>query len=278
MYTHDHPLFRQYPLSGRVALSTGEAPSPYHIYDGCGVFIGGTADLGAARDLLRNEQVSPVQTSDGRALMGIWVCDFTDASLGPHHELQFSIFVSRGEVPPVAPRPLGLLAAMLARPDVLMMCHGLWNNTPNVVAYNREALSLNARLSQSAITRDAQAMTFRVGDRANGSPILSGRLSKPRQASARANVDMIALLGFGTLARVSRQPWVGMRVMNPLGVKLAHNAEAQSYTKNEANVIRYFGPQADSLTFGDTSYARLGFAPQFVQHMEGFKFVYLDPA
>lgn len=48
-----HALFRRYPLAGEVRLSTGPAPTPYHVYAGHGLFIGGTADLAAVRALGR---------------------------------------------------------------------------------------------------------------------------------------------------------------------------------------------------------------------------------
>jgi hypothetical protein len=66
-------------------------------------------------------------------------------------------------------------------------------------------------------------------------------------------------------------------VVNPLGVKLERNTVAEACTHNDVNVLRYFEPGADSLRFGDTLYARLDFNPQVVQHMAGFKFVYLNP-
>jgi hypothetical protein len=170
MNPHEHALFKRFPLNGSAHLTTGEAPTPYHIYDGYGAFIGGTADFDAVRHLIKNEQVTPARNAAGQGLMGVWVCDFAEASLGPHHELQFSIFVTRGVAPPVSSHPLGLLAAMLTRPDMQMMCHGLWNNTPTVVTYNREVLSLNARLAESAIQRDAQRLTFSIKDRATVRP------------------------------------------------------------------------------------------------------------
>jgi hypothetical protein len=95
MNPENQPLFKKYPLTGKAVISTGEVPVPYHIYDGAGLFIGGVCDYTAARCLLQGEKVFPIRTVDDKAVMGIWVCDFTAASLGPHHELQFSFFVSR---------------------------------------------------------------------------------------------------------------------------------------------------------------------------------------
>ena len=269
------PLFQRYPLTGRATLSTGEAPTPYHIYRGYGVFVGGTADLGAAQRLLAGEHVQPVQTAEGRALMGVWVCDFTEASLGPHHELQFSLFVARGQVTGLPAHPLGLLPVMLGRPDVPMLCHGLWNNTPVVVAYNREVLSLNARLTHSTITRAPHRVSFDFREAEGGAPLLTGAVGL--EAAPRANWDLARLMGFGPLLRISRQPWVIMQVVNPLGVRLAANGVAQAFTKNDQIRLRYFDPARDTLQIHAAPYTGLGFTPHFVQFMDGFKFVYLEP-
>ncbi|MBC7813367.1 MAG: hypothetical protein H7175_19565, partial [Burkholderiales bacterium] len=95
-----HPLFQQYPLNQQATLSVGTVPAPYHVYNGYGLFIAGTAHLDKVRALLQSEQVEPIQDEAGRALMAIWVCNFLEASLGTHHELQFSIFIQRQSVPP----------------------------------------------------------------------------------------------------------------------------------------------------------------------------------
>jgi hypothetical protein len=77
-------------LTSLKRTSAGLLPVPYHIYDGHALFLGGVADLAGVRDLLASEDVVPVSTTYGHALMGVWVIDGTDASLGPHQELQLS--------------------------------------------------------------------------------------------------------------------------------------------------------------------------------------------
>ncbi|MBP7686532.1 MAG: hypothetical protein KA765_01430 [Thermoflexales bacterium] len=273
----DHQLFKQYPLNGRVALSTGEAPTPYHIYDGYGLFIGGVADLPAVQRLLAPEGVLPVTTTDGHALMGIWICDFTEASLGAHTELQFALAVTRSASDPIEPHPLNILTLMLTRPDLGLLCHGLWNDTPNVVAYNREYLSLNARQTDSRITRSANALTFNYTDHATGQPILSGAVQLPQQASWRASWSLAARLGFKSTMALRQQPWISMSVLNPVGVVLNRNGTSRTFTHNTTTVLRYFDRRADRLEFGDTPYRALNFMPQLVQYMDGFKFVYLQP-
>lgn len=275
--SRQHALFQQFPLNGKATLATGQVPTPYHIYDGYGAFIGGTADLAAVQRLLQSETVTPMQTVNDRALMGLWLCDFTDASLGPHHELQFSLFVSRGPVTSIADHRVSLLTAMLINANLQMLCHGLWNNTPPVVAYNRELLSLNARLSTSKINRDRHQLSAEVHDQATGAPLLSATLHKPEQAALGASFALAGQLGFRRAMQINRQPWVSMSIVNPVGVVLPRNATAQAMTKNAANNVRYFDPTRDSLSISASPYRDLGFQPHVVQHMSGFKFVYLNP-
>ena len=275
----DHLLFQQYPLAESATLSVGTVPVPYHIYDGYGLFIGGTADLERVRALLKPEQVEPIQNEEGRALMGIWICDFVHASLGPHHELQFSIFIQRESVPSVSSHPLGLLAAMLKRDDMQMLCHGLYNSTPKVVAYNRELLSLNAHLADSRIerTNSGHDVEFSIQDAQTKIPIIDGIFKGVDRPSMRAGFDLVGQLGLMGTFNAGRLPWVTMEIVNPIGVVLTQNRVAQAYTKNEVNAIQYFNPQMHTLRFGDSPYAELDFNPQVVQFMDGFKFVYLNP-
>lgn len=45
-------LLKQFPLSGSAVIPTGNVPTPYHIYNGFGLFIGGVCDLNEAKQLL----------------------------------------------------------------------------------------------------------------------------------------------------------------------------------------------------------------------------------
>lgn len=274
--SRDHGLFKQYPLDGTTTISTGQVRTPYHIYDGYGVFIGGTVDLAATQQLLSQETVTPVRTADGSSFMGIWVCNFTDASLDPHHELQFSFFGSGKNAEPASSHPLSLLTLMM-QPDARMMCHGLWNNSPRVVAYNRELLSLNARRADSSIDEESGTLTFSFHDQEDNKPILTGRLADVRRLSLQANWDLIVNFGFRRLWEIAQQPWINLKILNPTGVVLSRNAVADSYTKNDTNLVRYFDGLTDRLEFGETPYGALNFKPQFLQYMKGFKFVYLQP-
>lgn len=259
-----------------VNISTGTAPTPYHIYDGFGLFIGGTCDFYSVKRLLENESIFPVQTMGGKALMGCWVCNFTDASLGPHHELQFSFFVSDKELAPIPDHPTTTLALTFTRRDIHMLCHGLWNNTPNVVAYNREILSLNAFQTNSTIERGNNCVDFVFQETPSGKPIASGSVKNPATPSLRATVAFMSEIGFRKGMTLTSQPYLEMEIINPTGSSLNRNAVARTFTKNDMNVIRYFD-RADELKINNPIYQSVNFIPQILQFMNGIKFVYLQP-
>ena len=273
-----HALFQRFPPSGHMRTSHGAVPTPYHVYDGHGVFIGGSASLAAARAVLAGETVQPVATEDGRALMGLWVFEFTDASLGAHHELQCSLFVAHTAAPPPVPaHAYSVIEAMVTRPDVHMLCHRLWNDSERVVAYNRELLGLDAELSTNRIACGAGRVEFAVRDAASGMPIVGGSVRETGRASLRASWALLRCLGLRRLMQVARQPWIRTAIVNPIGVAVPENALADSFTHAQSSLLRPFDERSDRIEFADARLRMLAFAPRFVQRMTGFKFVYLFP-
>lgn len=273
--TLDHPLFKRYPLDGEVQLSTGRAPTPYHVYAGYGAFTGGHADAAVVAELLRNETVRPLLDTQGRALMGVWALDFTEASLGPHQEVQVSFFVTRGPARPVRAGRLAATEAFFKIPNARVFCHGLWNSTTEVVAYNREHLGLNALLAEHVVSRSNGRLRVEVLAGAD-TPGVRGDLSIGR-ASLRATFEFASRIGFGEAQLLAARPWVEMKVVNPIGLRPQNDA-ALTGTHNTVNVLRAFDPRHETLTLSGPGYADLDFRPTYVQQMEGFTFVYLDPA
>jgi hypothetical protein len=272
-----HPLFQRFGLLALRQTSCGPLPVPYHIYDGHAAFLGGTAVLGPVRDLLAAESIHAVETTDGRALMGIWVVDATDASLGAHQELQFTFLVSRQQLPKVPPHPFILLHLLLFDPNVRLFCHGLWNTAEPVVMYNREVLALNAQLMRGSIARVLQRREkrFAFADRSGG-PIFSGTVAEAAHTRATTLVPMLRVMGARRFIQATRLPWLASQVVNPIG-RLPVNAEAQVYIVNDRQILQMFDPTTDHLAFADPIYRALQFRGQFIEHMHGFKFVYLNP-
>lgn len=273
---HQHEIFQRFPINGKVQTSAGSLPTPYHVYDGNVSIIGGWADLAAVQNLLQTEQLVPVQTTDGRALMAIWVCDFTDASLGAHVEFQVSVFVSPKPLPPVSAHPLALLRLIALHPEVKMLCVKLWNNTPQVVAYNREHAGLDAHLTHEIVHLQSSTKTFKVCDESTGKPVMEGHLKVEKQQPPGVGFEMFRAFGLGGIMQVARLPWITLDVINPIG-RIPRNAAATTYTRSDRQIVQRFNPQIDSLAFSDERFRRLGFAPQFINHTWGVKFIYLDP-
>lgn len=157
-----------------------------------------------------------------------------------------------------------------------MLCHGLWNNTETVVAYNREVLTLHARQCRSQITAGPKALAFEFTDQSTGRPILSGKLHAARRAPVQASFALARLVGFGLSQRLMAQPWIEMKIVNPIGLSPRNNV-ALAGSHSTVNFVRYFEPSRDHLIVADETYRALNFQPQFVQHLAGIKFVYLNP-
>jgi hypothetical protein len=158
-----------------------------------------------------------------------------------------------------------------------MLCHGLWNDEPRVVAYNRERLALDARRVDSEIVRTRDAVDFEFRCPRTAIAVVDGRIVHPRKSSLRASMGLLAHLGLRRVLALSREPWMRIPVTNPVGNGLARNAIAESFTSAAATSLRYFDPRRDRLELGPARYRRLRFRPRFVQCLEAFKFVYLDP-
>lgn len=274
--SRQHKLFQQFPLNGEREISVGRVPIPYHIYDGHGLLIGGTADLPTVTALLQSEKVPPLQTSDGKALMAIWICDFNEASLGAHNELQMAIAVSHQPIAPLESHPLSLLKAIFVNPNVRLLCHGLWNNTQKVVAYNRELLGLNAQLNEGQIQRENGIKSFTFRDKA-GELIVEGQVREAKYTPMGVGWQFAKLLGFSHTIRAFTQPYIGTQVVNTIGDVIPYNADAPAYLSADTPVVQYFDPKTDSIRLASEPYRNIGFKPLFLEHFDPFRFVYLTP-
>lgn len=272
----DHELFKRYPLTERQ-ITVGRVTSPYHIYDGKMMFISGTADWSAVRELLRDQQMIPLRTEKGKALMALWICDFTEANLGAHQELQISFFVSEQLEDGVSDDPIQLLKRMSLDTHLKMLCYGLWNNTETVVAYNRELLGLDARLTHGSIRTDSTRTQFRFTDSQQDKLLIEGEVVRPRSQGLRESFALMRSMGWSDTMKVARAPYVTVKVVNSLSSLMTRHMGAQTYTKSDKQVLRFFDPQVDTIRFGDTRFQRLGFAPQLISNLTGVRFVYLEP-
>lgn len=274
-----HKLFERYPLDGEVQIGAEKLTTPYQIYNGRILFIGGRVEGAVAADLLRKESLAPILDQEGKALAALWVCDFTDANLGPHHELQISLFASFTPIAPVAPHPLAIYRLLSTEPKTMMVCHGLWNNTERVVRYNREHLQLDAHLCDSEIAVDADrgAWRFNYIDAETGTPLVSGDLALSTKQATSVMWEMMRQIGIGGTLKSAREPFIHVPVVNTISDVAQENLVAHTYTSSDRQIIQKF----DSLGTVEVEhplYAPLHFAPDFVQQSYGVRFVYLRPS
>ena len=156
-----------------------------------------------------------------------------------------------------------------------MVCHGLWNSTGRVVGYNAKHLGLDARLSVSEITRTGGRWQFHFGNGA-GETLAEGDLAITARQSPAAMWQLLRHVGLRGSLQLMRSPFIHVPVVNIRSPYAAENLVAHTYTRSDNQVIRRFGLQ-DRLVIRHPLYAPLGFTPDFVQQVDGVRFVYLRP-
>lgn len=268
-------LFRDYPLDGEITLAGETLTTPYHIYDGTLLFIGGRVDGAAARAMLAEQGLAPMLDSDGRAFAAIWIADFTEANLGPHHELQVSLFTVDLHQTAFSSGRFALLHALTSRPDVKMVCHGLWNNIARVVRYNAQHLGLDAALTESRITQSGDRLEFTFLD-ARGAPLVGGSLRIAPSQTAGPLWSLLRQLGWRALLKSLRADYLAVPVVNTSSAFASETMVALTFSRPVRQVLRYFVPE-DRIVIDHPRYAALNFTPDFVQQNMGVGFVYLRP-
>lgn len=271
----EHRLFERFPLDAHVQVGDEKLTSPYHVYDGTLLLLGGTVEADPARALLAPSGLQPVCDTQGRALAAVWVGDFSQANLGPHHELQISLLARRGAEPPVVAHPLAMLIALVTRPQVRMVCHGLWNSTQRVVRYNADHLGLDARFGTGMLTRAGSRWQFEFSD-IEGQALVQGGLDEVRRTPTALGWELARRVGWAAVWRALRDPVVQVPVLNTLSPYADTLEVAQTYTQADRQSLR-LATESDALQISVAPYAALGFTPAFVQQLEGLRFIYLRP-
>jgi hypothetical protein len=274
-----HDLFQQYPLHDLRKIPGGKVPVPYHVYDGTALFIGGTANLEGVKALLVRDNLEPVQTAQGEALISLWVCNFTESSLGPHKTLQASISVALEPLLPVEPQPLALLATMLTMPQVGIYCQRTWTDKAQVASYQSELLGLDVRPAQGEFSQDADGrrVDFEFWDVSNGETLFSAQLRERAYTTPRPALALLRRLGLSGFLQVSRQPTFASRTVAPCGAGILSERVSRLYWCRQRAVTQFFNPSSDRLFLSNSVYPDVEFHPQFIERLEGFKMVYFLP-
>lgn len=268
-------LFQQFPLDGSVTVDGEELTTPYHIYNGTMLSLGGTVDGEAAARFLASEHLEPVLDTNGRALAALWICDFTEGNLGAHHELQISLFATRCEVQALPVNAFSFYRAMAAMPDLMMVCHGLWNNTQRVVRYNTEHLLLNAKLTQSEVDLSGDRWTFKFRD-AEGGVIAEGSVPSMRRQPGAVVWKIAWQMGLPGFLTLLKAPFFKIPVVNTRRQDAPCNHACMTYTACEKPQIRE-ATSKDLIVIGDCVYSKLDFRIGFVQELKDIGFVFMRP-
>ncbi len=276
--TSTYTMFQTFPLTSHIDLSTGRAPTPYHVYDGDGVTIYGRVDAQAAAPIFATEDVYPVTYEDGSVAAGIIFAEFRDASMGPHCELQFFILSSYEQNQTIDNRAMSLPMAMALKPDWGTLCVKLWNNDLSVIAYNNDYLGLNAAYAAFDVTigADGQGVAFKVVDEAQ-EHILSADIQGLTSTPFANMWEMLRIAGIAQMLKLGRQPYFQGSVINRKSSVLPANRQAPIFTSSDRSVSKYWNKDTDHLTIGCDEIGRLAFQPRAVQHIKPFRFIYLHP-
>ncbi len=273
-----HPIFVAHPIDGTVDVEGRAEPTPYHLYDGTLLMVGCSADGEAARALLEAEGVAPLLDTSGRALAVVWLGDFSHASLGPHRELQLSLLTtttpSATPPAPVPAHPFAVLRA-LTRRDVVMVCHGLWNDTARVVAYNRHHLNLDARPMTTRFELGEPRLEVACAS-ADGDALVEAQLTLARRQDASTLWRALAHLGVGGVAAGFRSPFLEVGVLHTRRSADDRPRVAKTWSKPDRVVIRMID-DTDRLVVAAPRHRALDLRPAFIEQLHGVRFVYGRP-
>lgn len=271
-----HPLFQKAPLSGEVTLSTGPAPTPYHVYDGHGLIILGICEAAAVAHHFTGQDVFPVLTKRGDAILVLFVCDFPDASHGPHVEFHITALAAPDPDQSLPNDPAAALAALATQPDWGVLSLHLWNDSAAVVAYNTEYLGLSAMQATGQVTPGATHVEFTFSD-ADKSPIASGCVRVQRRSEAGLMLRVMRHLGFAGVRQASKKEPSSAHVINRKCDVLPRNGRAQTWTAPDQMIVSTFDPAHDHLEMHEGPLARCRFQPKIIEHLTPFRFIYLHP-
>jgi hypothetical protein len=271
---HAHPLFRAFPITRTVAVSAGNLPSPYHVYDGHGLLICGHARADTVAAAFAGQDVFPVLTRSGRAVMGLFVCSFTDASLGPHLELQAVALCAPRSDTRVSDDPTAMLAALASRTDRALFSLNLWNDTAPVVAYKTECLGLDAALASGKVAL-GKRLAFAFHD-AQGLALATGEVSVKPLSDLSAIWGLMRQIGLHQTMRLARQPFARSHLVNRKTPVLPRNGRVQTITAADQRVVTRFDGKRDRLVLSGPL-AAYGFQALCSEHISPLRLVCLHP-
>lgn len=114
-------------------------------------------------------------------------------------------------------------------------------------------------------------------DAASDTVIACGDRREGKRPTLGATGALFKTFGIRGALRAAAAKTIEIRVVNPKGAVLDRNADARTISSIDDTATHLFDPRRESLEILAGPYADLGFRPDFVQHMRGFKMVFLEP-
>lgn len=271
----EHAIFSRFPLRGEVSLSTGSAPKPYHVYDGHGLVIVGHCDAEALAGGFAGQDVHPVQTEGGKGILVLFICDFAEASHGPHLEFHITALAAPQTGQRLSDEPAAALAALATRKDWGVLSLHLWNDLAGVVAYNTEYLGLDARECAGRVDIAGDRLSFEFSE--GSTPLISGDVRQNARSDTGLMLQVMRKLGWSGLLEAIRRKPAEARVINRKSDVIARNGRALTLTAPDTMVVTEVKAGPDQIDFATGPLAAYGFVPEIMEHVTPFRFVYVHP-
>lgn len=270
-----HPVFSDAPLSDTITLSTGPAPVPYHVYDGHGLVVFGTCAASAVEAVFAAQDVHPVLTETGLAIVVTFICDFAKASHGAHLELHMTVLSAPTSGETLRDDPAAWLSALAIRQDWGLLSLHLWNDTPRVVAYNTEYLGLQASLCTGKVSIEKNCVEFTFAGE-DGAALVSGKIRRNARSDGGLLWRVMRGLGWRGLWAAMRKRPTSAYLINRKSAVLGRNGRAQTLTAPDQMIVTAFDPALDRFEMSGVL-GPYGFVPRVAQHIWPFRFVFRHP-
>ena len=304
---NDDPIFQAHALTGYCPTSIGPMPVPFQFTDSSACVIGGFADADAVEDMTSGEDVDIVRCSDGSVPMLIWMWQHSDTTttVGQHsNSMQFFTFATRKDPEgllkldtPPPPHPLiqHALFTDTQYPSVRCLPLGMWEESDQALAYNREVLGYPSLPTVAHYNNDCTLLKdlynehrrikgFSFIDTLTGHTILKGEAHfwEGGLRSPTTYAKLAALLGPKEMALRRMRRWQKVPLMCPRSSYVTHHADSDILFQTNLEQLRMWNKGRpwlfeDKLMLGRTRWAKLRFSPRWVNHMGGCKGIITPP-
>eukprot|EP01063_Lacrimia_lanifica_P003369 TRINITY_DN11797_c0_g1_i1.p1 TRINITY_DN11797_c0_g1~~TRINITY_DN11797_c0_g1_i1.p1 ORF type:complete len:474 (+),score=172.30 TRINITY_DN11797_c0_g1_i1:43-1464(+) len=298
---NDEPIFQEYPLTGYCATSLGPMPVPFQFKNSSGVCFGGFGDVDVVKDMIQGQDLHPVVCEDGSTPIAVWVWQHssTSATLESHsNSMQMYFFVTREpleEKVPAHPLIHHALWSDTQYPDVRCLPWGMWEESEQALAYNREILGFPSLPALGYVENHTVMMKdlynefrrirgFSFVDTLTGHTIAKGEAhywdGGLRSPSTYARLAQ--LLGPKEMALRQLRRYQTIPLVCPKTSFIPHHADSELLFQSNLEQLRMWNKSKpwdydDRMLLGRTRWAGVRFTPRWVNHYGGCQGVILPP-